>query len=179
MIPSRAALAAAYVALILLSGPYFPGFWVAASEQTGASFDAMALYPTVASSSAVFVYLVFRARPSGKCLAALAALSVLYVSFYRHFDIPVERLHIVEYGLLSLVAYRMWETGRRGWLWSAAAAMAFSAFVGALDEAAQAYTPGRFGQFRDVWTNWISSGLGLAGVLLIARPWAATPVSQH
>lgn len=169
---SRAALAAAYVALIFLSGPYFPVFWVAASEQTGVSFDAMALYPLVICSGAVLAYVVRRARSLRFSLTGLAALSIPYVYLYnRQFVAPVERLHLVEYGLLTWVAYRAWESSARSWLWNATIAMTFSAFVGALDEFVQAYTPGRFGEFRDVWINWMSSGLGLACLLVIARPW--------
>jgi hypothetical protein len=77
----------------------------------------------------------------------------------------VERFHFAEYGLLTLLYYRVWRDGSV----AAALALAFLAvfMVGTLDEGIQWFVPLRVGEWRDVLLNSIAIICGLAfGVAL-------------
>jgi hypothetical protein len=92
---------------------------------------------------------------------------------------PVEAVHVVEYGVLGLLALRaLAYRARDAWLAPSAALLALS--VGTLDEALQWLTPARVWDLRDITVN----GLAGAGApLLLAfgvRPaWAQQPASAR
>ena len=80
----------------------------------------------------------------------------------------VERFHFVEYGLLTLLFFRVW----RGLPWRAAAVLSFTAvlLVGTLDEWIQWFVPGRVGEWRDVLLNSVAIGSGLMFALGLQGP---------
>lgn len=87
-------------------------------------------------------------------LAALAGLMLLAWAQ----PLMIERLHVVLYGVLGLLAYRLFRgraPGRPRWqpalLWAVAVSLA--------DELAQALHPERVGDPRDVATNAVAAGL--------------------
>ena len=161
-----------YVAAIYVTIPYTPGLWNAAQRWSGASFDSLAFYPLATIGGLAFVAATYRSGASVGSLAALAVLAGLYYSLYQNiFLVPAEKVHLAEYGLLSWVIWWAWRPARRGWYWLAAGVLLVNAAFGALDEVIQHYTPGRFGEFRDVVINWVSAALGLAVLLVMAAPW--------
>ncbi len=83
----------------------------------------------------------------------------------------IERLHLVLYGVLALLAFRLWGHWRRGWSRSAGA-VCTCLLVGSLDEVVQYFHPQRVGDLADVLTNaaagflvvlalhWLEAGTG-------------------
>ncbi len=160
-----------YVSAIYLTIPYTPRFWNAAQDLTGASFDSLAFYPLATIGGLVLVAATYRTGATMPALIALTALGGLYYYLYRHgFLVPAEKVHLVEYGLLSWIIWWARRPARQGWYWPAAGVWLLNAAFGAADEVIQHYTPGRFGEFRDVVINWESGALGLAVLLVMAAP---------
>jgi VanZ family protein len=172
-----------YVAAIYLTIPYTPRWWTAAQAATGASFTSLALLPLATIGGLALAAVTYRTRADIRALLALTALGGTYYYLYRHvFQEPVEKLHLIEYGLLSWIIWWAWRPGRQRLYRPAAGVWLLSAAVGAADEWIQHFTPGRFGEFRDVVINWESAALGLAVLLVAATPWksrSTAPDESH
>lgn len=86
----------------------------------------------------------------------------------RVLRIPEERIHLLEYGFLSFLSYRMYRVRAAR---SRAALYTFFtvSFFGALDEVIQHFLPNRVGDMRDVIINVWSGLLGLVLVLVVDR----------
>jgi len=81
-----------------------------------------------------------------------------WLALKRTFKIPIESVHFVEYGFLSLLVYRALRTSydeRCVFL----AAFFFTYCVGVLDEFIQWFLPNRVGALRDILLNAVSVGL--------------------
>jgi hypothetical protein len=100
-----------------------------------------------------------RTRLAGALLVPAAA-----VVWMVKLDVVAEAFHLVEYGLLGVLAFRALACHLRG-LRAYAAAAALTALVGTCDELVQWLTPGRYWDLRDV-------GLNAAGGVL-AQLWIA------
>lgn len=106
----------------------------------------------------------------GGCLLAgvLIALQVLGFARDRADVSAVERVHILEYGLLALLFY--WAlrpaAGATGLLLAGVAAAA----VGVVDETVQWLVSTRVGEARDVLLNWTAVGTGLVAAVSLAPP---------
>jgi VanZ family protein len=161
-----------YVSVIYLTIPYTPRWWNAAQALTGASSNALALLPLATTGGVVLVAAAYRTRANILAWLALTALGAVYYYLYGHvFQQPIERLHLIEYALLSWIIWWAWRPSRQSLYRSAAGVWGLNAAVGATDEWIQHYTPGRFGEFRDVAINWESAALGLAVLLVTVAPW--------
>ena len=167
--PHRWAAVLLYVAAIYLTLPYAPRLWQEAGARAGGSLDSLAFYPLVTAAGAVAIAAVYRSGADVPTLVGLAVLGSIYVYLYGYaFQAAAEKLHLLEYGLLSWILWWAWPPKRIHW--AAASVFLFNATVGAIDELIQSHTPGRVGEFRDVLINWESAALGLALLLLITMP---------
>lgn len=120
---------------------------------------------------ALLVLFVFFTRPERRALraAALTLIGAAYAAlllFVIHF--PAERLHLFEYGLLGILAWRATPGSERTLLrlWRAAT---FLAVVSLLDEGIQGLIPGRYYDIRDLYLNLLAGGLGAAAFSLAGR----------
>jgi len=82
---------------------------------------------------------------------------------------PVEALHVVEYGVLGVLALRALAHGGRDVLLAPAAAL-LAASAGCLDELIQWLVPQRVGDLRDIGVNAIAATGGPALLALGGRP---------
>jgi VanZ family protein len=100
----------------------------------------------------------------------LAVFATVYFYLLRyHCRFPAERLHLMEYGLLAYLSYRVL---RFDFPRASAYVLGFllSSGFGFMDEVIQYFLPNRVFELRDVVTNVAASALGLlvVGVLLRA-----------
>ena len=84
-------------------------------------------------------------------------------------DIPIERMHLIEYGVVAILAYRC---TRHYWPQTKAygVAMLLVFDVGFVDEVIQFFLPTRVYDTRDVVTNGLAGLLGLLAVMAARRP---------
>lgn len=94
------------------------------------------------------------------CYIWLACLGCIYVYLLSAIKIPIERIHLLEYGLLSFFAYMAFRESF-GKLKSYLFSFILTAILGWIDEGIQALVPGRYYDIKDVGLNALSGLLAL------------------
>jgi VanZ family protein len=165
----------AYVALmmvcILLTLPTAPYLWKAALKVFGKGFNDAGYLLFLF----IFAGIGFHAGkrftgPSLRALSLLFGFALVYfylLKYVCHF--PAERLHLIEYGLLSLLAFRALRLDLSA-LKSYAFGFLIAAAFGFVDELIQGVLDNRVYETRDVAINVISAGLSLLVVGILFRP---------
>ena len=82
--------------------------------------------------------------------------------------VPIERIHLLEYGLLGLLVYRAFSDDVRGWRRAGYTVITVT-IIGLVDELIQGLLPTRYCDMRDVFVN------GLAGLLLFTTVGITVP----
>ena len=163
----RWGLVAGYTLLIYLTLPVMPKVWRALYAQTGGAIDYAGNLIVGAFGLALLPRLR-RRRPSQYLWCALIATA--YVLLLLRIDrSPAERLHLAEYGLLSLFVFSALRLDVRGRV-VYPLSLLVAGLVGSLDEAIQWILPDRVFTFQDIGLNALSSGLGLMVIGLVWRP---------
>jgi len=112
-------------------------------------------------------------RAAGVALlgAVLAAYAALLFVFYRG-RLTLEKVHLLEYGVLAYLALNAVTVTRRGGP-GGTLALLFVALAGAGDEALQKVIPERVFDAYDIAANWLGGALGAAAWLAAApaSPW--------
>ena len=105
---------------------------------------------------------------------SLAAIVAAYLYFFAVLEVPVKRIHFLEYSFLSVLVYRALrpDAPRRIYLWCAVAAM----LVGMSEEALSLLSARRFGAVSDV--VWDTTG-GLLGTVLLKYVLVERPTVAH
>lgn len=121
----------------------------------------------IAGAGFVFLIRLWTRPPRKIALIIILFLAGLFYSFTIS-AYPEERIHLMEYGALGLLAcasLKGKQEGRWKWLWIP---LIFVVAVGALDEIFQWILPNRVGDFRDLIFNFLGSVWGV-GLYLAAR----------
>ena len=87
----------------------------------------------------------------------------------KQFELPAERIHFLEYGLLAFLAYKALEKDMIQKKSLYALTLLMVAAVSLLDEGIQYLLPNRVGELRDVALNVVSGILGLVITSVIIR----------
>lgn len=106
----------------------------------------------------------------GGCLLAGVLIGLQVLGFARdRADVSaVERVHILEYGLLALLFY--WALRPAAGATALLLAGVAAATVGVVDETVQWLVPTRVGEIRDVLLNWAAVGTGLVAAVSLMPP---------
>jgi len=165
------------VALVLVIYATVPiGYQIAARivATIGHNGFQNALNTIGAAIGAVFVWHVLRhsGRRRWPVLAALATMSCAYAYFFAVLEVPVKRIHFMEYSLLSALVYHALQSRDvpQIYWWSAFAAM----LAGAGDEAISLMLPRRFGAVSDVIFD---TAAGVLGALVVRYVWLGEAVA--
>lgn len=131
------------------------------------------LFASTLAAAAVFAWRHIRTRRllrlGGCALAgALVALQVTGFAQERADVSAVERVHILEYGLLALLFY--WALRPAAGAVAVPLAGLVAAIVGILDETVQWLLASRVGEMRDILLNWAAAGSGLVGAVALWPP---------
>jgi len=169
-------LAVLYVSVVYAALPFARPIWRRIEPLLGGRESLWFLAAGVACLAA----LVLRAWAAGPVrrlagvallLGVLAAYAWLLFVFYRG-RITLEKVHLLEYGVLAYLAFSAVTVTRRGGP-GAALAAAFVAAAGAGDEVLQDLIPERYFDWYDIFGNWIGGALGGVAWLAAspASPW--------
>jgi hypothetical protein len=161
---------AAYVALLYGMLPFGPRLGRAVLRTTTGAWLLGPALPVLALAGAVVLMEVLRRRDAPAwSYVALAAAGVAYaVGFSWLRAAHLERTHLPEYGLASLLAWRALAPVVRGTAAAYAGAALLGAAIGYGDELLQGVVPGRHYDIRDVAMNAVGAVLGMV-VLAAAR----------
>ena len=164
----RWAVVVLYVASIYLTIPFATRAWLALSDWLHVSPGRLSAALLSTAAVVVAVAILRRSRPSTSTTVGLAGSGAAYAHLLAYaFVEPIERIHLIEYGALPWLIW--WALGRQQTVQTLTVTWVLSAGVGIFDELIQHFTPGRFGELRDILINWESSALGLALMALAAR----------
>ncbi len=99
-------------------------------------------------------------------MIVLALTSACYIYFILRLELVVERIHYIEYGLVTVLAFRAIAP-----LFPNSGAYILSIMyviaLGAFDEGVQWILPTRVGEIRDVWINLTAGFLGLLPIMAL------------
>ena len=96
-------------------------------------------------------------------------LALLFFFSMSRLNLPPERIHFSEYGLLAFLLFRLlrhWDGSRRVYAWTLIGAC----LIGFLDESFQGLLPNRVYDPRDLWLNGLAGAMGLVAVMLLFDP---------
>lgn len=175
-------------AAVVLSAPFMGQIRAALRAAFPGSFaTVVAGSVALAIAAAVAVAILrIRARRSVRYAAIVSAVGVgTAYSLATASGTPdvdaVERVHFLEYGLISLLFYRAWRP--RSDLSVVAIPIASALIVGTLEEWFQWFIPNRVGEARDVLLNLVAIGCGLAFSIGVEPParfsWRLRPGSAR
>ena len=125
----------------------------------------------VAAMVIVFLYFILR-KKIHKNLFDLATLIVVFLATgltMQLMEIPEERAHFLEYGLLGGLIFSAWSENLSGNLLYLASIFLVS-FLGGVDEIIQYYLPNRVGEVRDWVLNVAGGMIGVAVAWVLNRP---------
>jgi hypothetical protein len=187
---SRRWLTAAIVlsAVFVLSAPFMGQLRTAVRQAAGGNF-ALLMAAVVGGGAALLTLYALRrirSRYAMRYAAVVAALAIgagyAYLARTGNSDVDaVERVHFIEYGLITILFYRAWKPAGDG----SALIMPVLAglIVGTCEEWLQWFIPARVGEVRDVLLNLVAVGCGLLFGLGIGPPprlsLAISPVSRR
>ena len=72
-------------------------------------------------------------------------------------ELPEERIHLLEYGILGYIILKATSM----WNHSILAALLFIAIIGSVDEGIQWLLPQRVGDVKDIFINWLGGVIGI------------------
>lgn len=123
----------------------------------------------IATTAAALLLIRRRASLASFCwLVGIGGL-VVYLTFDLAKSAPDEAVHFVQYGVLSVLLYRAFVHRIRDYSIYVAATIA-GALVGMIDETVQWLTPERYFDTRDIWLNFVASGLVQVAIAAGIRP---------
>ena len=155
-----------YTGLIFATLSQLPVVWRTLWSLTKGRIDYTGTAVTVAAGAALVCFLVLKCRrvlPFLLCIPVLVLYGYLLMELGRS---PAERFHLAEYGVLSLLLFRALRIdmpNTRAYLlgWCLAACL------GGIDEGIQWWLPARVFEWKDMGLNVLSSGLGMALVVIL------------
>ena len=163
--PSRWAVVGLFVVFIFATVPV--GFQIARAIVVRIGHEAWrnSLNTVGVILALLFLWYVFRQRELRRwsVVTSLVLIASVYAYFFTVLDVPVKRIHFMEYSFLSYLVYRALRPHSappRIYLWCVLAAM----LVGIGEEALSVPLERRFGAASDV--IWDTSG-GLLGALVL------------
>ena len=131
------------------------------------------LFATVAVAMAAGILAINNLRRRSPPLSAYAWLLVILTAFigyaYHLRNIPLEPIHVLEYGILGLLVYRALVHRIRDYS-VYVFAMLIVGLAGIIDEYIQWVIPSRIFDLRDIKTNVIVGGLAQIGIAAGLRP---------
>jgi len=161
----------AYVGLVYSTIAIFPRLWNGLRIHAG---DSVRHLGTIA----VVLALLYASRQvqKRKCIRnigsylGLSACVLAYAFLLHRFgQFPAERLHLLEYGLMSMLLHRAMTTDADVSLVSYVGAWGLTILIGFGDETIQWILPQRYFELKDVGLNALAAALGLAMVYLVRQ----------
>jgi hypothetical protein len=120
-----------------------------------------------------------RKRPGLREIGVVLGVTAVYGMVWVRIQIPEERTHLFEYGLVAVLIYQaLIERRRQGRRVPVPAllAVALTALLGWLDEGIQSSLPNRVYDMRDVGLSALAGGMAIAASLALA--WARRRVGR-
>lgn len=158
-----------YIILIFATIPYVPKIWGLVTKPLGKNTSSILNISYGLLGLGVTLFSYFKLQK--KSLTFYAILGLLFLSYtylLKNLNVTVEKVHLLEYGLLSFLVYWAVNSDMK-WILTYGIILATVFIVGWADESIQMITPGRVYEFSDVLLNWKAGVLGFLFVLTFKR----------
>ncbi|MEJ2744915.1 MAG: VanZ family protein [bacterium] len=157
--------------IYLLSLPFMRRAWEMTGGKSPFLSNTVPLATGVALLFAILWYLVRNKRESRASVwLAIAAVCAAYAVMFRALPQQIERVHLAQYALLSMLVFWAMENGDAGYglaVWAALVTVE----LGFADECFQGLIPSRIYDINDVLLNAKAALMGQAIVVFVLRPW--------
>ncbi|MBI4436934.1 MAG: VanZ family protein [Candidatus Omnitrophica bacterium] len=163
------ALAIGYVLLLWGSAPFVPALWSLLERR----FSWSPFLPYLISSLLVLLCWGYLPRRFFRILSFLMLAGIFLVSM-SCLKRPVERIHFIEYGLLSFFLFRFLRHSVKV-PWSYGLTLVGTFLIGVVDEILQGFLPNRVFDLRDIWINAWAGGLGVVCLSIFLTPSSFPP----
>ena len=160
--------ALSYSLFIYISLPIMPRFWERLTGYVGNFANYAAAFILGLIGLLIIFYLISN-RKGFASFIWVVILASAYAWGLSRLELPIERMHFVEYGLLSLFVFRALRHNIRDrsiYFWSGLSVFC----LGFLDEGIQYLLPNRVYEIKDVVVNGVAGILGLLVIGLCFRP---------
>jgi len=160
--------AVSYILLIYISLPLMPDLWIRLTKYAGSFTNWFAAFVLLLFGLFIIFYLLTQQK-GVRNFVWLGVLSLCYAWGLSRLELAVERVHFVEYGLLSVFIFRALRHKIKGkliYFWTGSSVFC----LGWLDEAIQYILPNRVYDTRDVIVNGVAGILGLLLIGLCFQP---------
>jgi hypothetical protein len=161
----------AITGIYLFSLPFMRRAWDLTGGKRPFLANAVPIATGVALLLALLGYLVRNKRESRKAVwFSLAAVCMAYALMFRALPQPIERVHLAQYALLTMLVFWAMATGWAGYglaVWAALATVE----MGFADECFQGLIPSRIYDVNDVLLNAKAALMGQAVIVFVLRPW--------
>jgi len=148
-----------YVAIIYLTLPIMRGILSFIYKTIGRDMLIKIVFIVIIISVVMILFWFLKSKKFEVWrLIVVGGIVVLYLVGVFWLDIPEERVHFLEYGILGLLVYNGFE--KRG-IKIIFLSIFLVALFGAIDELIQWYLPNRVGDIRDIVMNAVSGAMGV------------------
>ena len=157
--------------LFLLSTLYvMPSVWRSLTINLGkTTVSLLPFFLITGFLAGFFIYLLYDKKRHFFLFFWLFFFFSVYFFLMKQFELPAERIHFLEYGLLAYLAYKALERDIIQKKVLYVLTLFIVSGVSLLDEGIQYLLPNRVGEFRDVALNVVSGVMGLLITLVIIR----------
>ena len=157
--------------LFLLSTLYItPAVWESLRANLGkTAVSLLPLFLITGFFTGFFIYVLYDKKRRFLLSFWLFFFFSVYFFLMKQFELPAERIHFLEYGLLAFLTYKALEKDMIQKKSLYALTLLMVAAVSLLDEGIQYLLPNRVGELRDVALNVVSGTMGLFITLVIIR----------
>ncbi len=151
--------------------PYAPRFWRFVLGHWGDSVNYLGIFFVCVLGAYFLVHLIFQRQVKDfSVYLAFFLISIACLAILKYMCVTgAERFHLLLYGTLTCFifwAFKFDVKRRRVYLYTAALAM----LLGAIDEGIQYVLPMRVFDVRDIYMNWLSSGMGELFIIFVLKP---------
>lgn len=158
-----------YTGFIYATLSLMPGVWKWLTQQVGRPINYLAVIILTVAGAFLLWYLIFVRRDKNiSSYVWFLLIACLYIYGLGKIHRPAEKIHFLEYGLLSYFVFRALRNdikNRSIYLWTALIVF----LLGFLDEGIQWFLPNRYYDIRDVIVNGAAGLLGLGVICFVIK----------
>ena len=151
--------------------PFGTAFWRFVLNHWGSGINYLGLFFVCVLGTYFLIYLIFQKQVKKLSVyLAFFAISCACLALLKYMCVAgAERFHLLLYGILSVIVFwalKLHAKGNRIYLYTAILVF----LLGAIDEFIQGILPMRVFDTRDIFMNWLSSGMGELFIIFVLRP---------
>ncbi|MCF6155148.1 MAG: VanZ family protein [Candidatus Brocadia sp.] len=151
--------------------PFGPAFWRFVSGHWGNKLDYLGVFFVCLLGAYFLVYLIFQKQVKNSAVyIAFFSISLACLALLKYVCVNgAERFHLLMYGVLSCsIFWALKLDVRKKRIYLYTTLLAF--LLGAIDEVIQGILPMRVFDVRDIFMNWLSSGMGELFIAFVLKP---------